>query len=153
MRVLYDKRSLYFLVTCFDTEPGRILSELRRDADLSVDDNFTILISPSHDGRNGYEFTVNPLGTQADSLIADQGRVNDSNWDGIWSSNAWIDNRGWTAIVAIPFSTLNFKTSGVLSRWASTSRFIRRKNEEDLWQSYLRIYGLRSYSGGRDDPS
>jgi len=147
VRVLYDKRSLYFLVTCYDTEPGRIVaSELRRDTDLSVDDNFTILISPSHDGRNGYEFTVNPLGTQADSLIADQGRVNDSNWDGIWSSNAWIDNRGWTAIVAIPFSTLNFKTSQDVTLGINFRRFIRRKNEEDLWQSYLRIYGLERIS-------
>ena len=34
-----------------------------RNADLSVDDYFTILISPNHDGRNGYEFSVNPLGT------------------------------------------------------------------------------------------
>ncbi len=85
VRVLYDKHSLYFLITCNDSEPRRIVaSELRRDADLSVDDNFTILISPNHDGRNGYEFAVNPLGTQADALIADQGRVNDSNWDGIY---------------------------------------------------------------------
>ena len=34
-----------------------------RNADLSVDDYFTILISPNHGGRNGYEFSVNPLGT------------------------------------------------------------------------------------------
>src|SRR5258708_32872477 len=62
VRVLYNKHSLYFLITCYDSEPRRIVaSELRRDADLSVNDNFTILISPNHDGRNGYEFAVNPL--------------------------------------------------------------------------------------------
>ena len=147
VRVLYDKHSLYFLIACYDREPQRIIaSELRRDADLSVDDNFTILISPNHDGRNGYEFTINPLGTQADSLIADQGRVNDSNWDGIWSSSAKINESGWTAIVAIPFSTLNFKTSQDVSLGINFRRFIRRKNEEDLWQSYLRIYGLERIS-------
>src|SRR5437764_6157724 len=112
VRVLYDKHSLYFLITCYDGEPRRIVaSELRRDTDLSVDDNFTILISPNHDGRNGYEFAINPLGTQYDSLVADQGRVNDSNWDGIWSSSAKIDESGWTAIVTFPFSSRIFKKS------------------------------------------
>lgn len=147
VRVLYDKRSLYFLITCLDREPRHIVAtELRRDADLSVDDYFTILISPNHDGRNGYEFSVNPLGTQADALIADEGRVNDPNWDGIWSSSARIDESGWTAMVAIPFSTLNFKTSRDVTVGINFRRFIRRKNEEDLWQSYLRIYGLERIS-------
>jgi hypothetical protein len=147
VRVLYDKHSLYFLIACYDAEPQRIVAtELRRDADLSVNDYFTVLISPNHDGRSGYEFSVNPLGTQADALIADQGRVNDINWDGIWSSSARIDEKGWTAILAIPFSTLNFKTSQDVSLGINFRRFIRRKNEEDLWQSYLRIYGLERIS-------
>ena len=147
VRVLYDKHALYFLIHCHDSEPRRIVAtELRRDADLSVDDYFTILISPNNDGRNGYEFSVNALGTQADALIADEGRVNDSNWDGIWSSSARIDESGWTAIVSIPFSTLNFKTSRDVTVGINFRRFIQRKNEEDLWQSYLRIYGLERIS-------
>lgn len=147
VRVLYDRHALYFLITCYDSQPRRIrATELRRDADLSVDDYFTILISPNNDGRNGYEFSINALGTQADYLIADQGRVNDSNWDGIWASNARIDAEGWKAIVAIPFSTLNFKTSQDVTVGINFRRFIRRKNEEDLWQSYLRIYGLERIS-------
>lgn len=147
VRVLYDRHSLYFLINCYDMEPKRIVaSELRRDADLGVDDYFTIMISPNHDGRNGYEFSVNALGTQADSLVADQGRVNDTNWDGIWSSSASITENGWIAMVAIPFSTLNFKTSQDVTLGINFRRFIRRKNEEDLWQSYLRIYGLERIS-------
>lgn len=145
--MLYDKHALYFLIRCYDSEPRRIVAtELRRDADLSVDDYFTILISPNHDGRNGYEFSVNALGTQTDSLISDEGRVNDSNWDGIWSSNAKVDDSGWTAIVSIPFSTLNFKTSRDVTIGINFRRFIQRKNEEDLWQAYLRIYGLERIS-------
>jgi hypothetical protein len=147
VRVLYDKRSLYFLIECYDSQPRRIVAtELRRDADLRVDDNFTILISPNNDARNGYEFAINPLGTQADSLIADQGRVNDLNWDGIWISSARINSDGWTAMIAIPFATLNFRTSRDVTLGINFRRFIRRKNEEDLWRSYLRIYGLERVS-------
>jgi hypothetical protein len=147
VRVLYDSRFLYFGIHCFDSEAKKIVAtELRRDADFSVDDNFTILISPNNDKRNGYTFTTNPLGTQFDALISDEGRVNDPNWDGIWKSNAHITPDGWTATIAIPFSTLNFKTSNNVTIGINFRRFIRRKNEEDLWQSYLRIYGIERIS-------
>jgi len=143
VRILYDKRTLYFGIHCFDSEPGRIVAkELRRDADFSVDDYFTILVSPGNDRRNGYTFTFNPLGTEFDSLVSDEGRVDDTNWDGVWKCNARITGDGWTATVAIPFSTLNFKTSDNVSVGINFRRFIRRKNEEDLWRSYLRIYGI-----------
>ena len=147
VRVLHDSRFLYFGIHCFDSEPKKIVAtELRRDADFSVDDNFTVLISPNDDKRNGYTFTTNPLGTQFDALISDEGRVNDPNWDGIWKSNAHITSDGWTATIAIPFSTLNFKTSNNVTIGINFRRFIRRKNEEDLWQSYLRIYGIERIS-------
>src|SRR5713101_4220434 len=91
VRVLYDNRYLYFGIQCFDSEAKKIVAtELRRDADFSVDDTFTVLISPNNDRRNGYTFTTNPLGTQFDALISDEDRVNDPNWDGIWKSNAHI---------------------------------------------------------------
>jgi Domain of unknown function (DUF5916) len=143
VRVAYDKHNLYFGVYCYDRNPkGITATELRRDADYTVDDYASILISPRNDHRNGYIFTVNPLGTQFDELIGDEGRVADPNWDGIWKSEARIVSDGWTATIAIPFSTLNFKTYDNLTLGINFSRFIRRKNEEDLWQAYLRIYGL-----------
>ena len=143
VRVLYDKHSLYFAIHCYDSEPAKVIAtELRRDADFTVDDYFTILISPNNDGRSGYTFTFNPLGTEFDSLVADEGRVDDPNWDGVWKCNARRTDDGWTATVAIPFSTLNFKTADDINLGINFLRFIRRKNEEDLWRSYLRIYGI-----------
>ncbi len=147
VRIVYDSRYLYFGIHCFDSDPKKIVAtELRRDADFSVDDNFTVLISPNNDKRNGYTFTTNALGTQFDALISDEGRVNDPNWDGIWKSNGHVTQDGWTATMAIPFSTLNFKTSNNVTIGMNFRRLIRRKNEEDLWQSYLRIYGIERIS-------
>src|SRR5262249_40234865 len=90
--------------------------------------------------------TVNPLGTQFDALVGDEGKINDTNWDGIWRSEARIATDGWTATIAIPFSTLNFKTSANATLGINFRRFVRRKNEEDLWRAYLRIYGLERIS-------
>ena len=146
VKVGYDKRNLYFGIECIQDPKSIVATELRRDGDYTVDDYFTVLISPTNDRRNGYTFTVNPLGTQFDSLVADQGAVEDVNWDGVWRSAAKITSRGWTATIAIPFSTLNFKTSSDVTVGINFRRFSRRKNEEDLWQSFLRIYGINRIS-------
>src|SRR5258708_27385124 len=46
VRVISARRFLYFGIHCFDSEPkGIVATELRRDADFSVDDTFTILLS------------------------------------------------------------------------------------------------------------
>jgi len=117
-----------------------VTTELRRDADSSVDDNFTILISPNNDKHNGYTFTVNPLGTQFDALISDEGRINDPNWDGIWKSNAHITSDRWTATVAIPFSTLNFKTSDNVTIGSTPSLYSsqKRRGSVALLSAHLR---------------
>src|SRR5438270_2738962 len=74
--VLYDRRFLYIRAHCFDSQPRRIVAyELPRDADLSVDDNLTVLLSPNNDGRNGYEFAIYPLGTPRDSLLGEEGKT------------------------------------------------------------------------------
>jgi hypothetical protein len=146
VKVLYDKHSLYFAVKCYQPREEIVANELRRDGDYTVDDSFTVLLSPTNDRRSGYTFTVNPLGTQFDSLVSEEGKVDDPNWDGVWRSTAQITSDGWTATLAIPFSTLNFKTSADVTIGINFRRFVRKKNEEDLWQSYLRIFGLNRIS-------
>ncbi|HYL77533.1 MAG TPA: DUF5916 domain-containing protein [Bryobacteraceae bacterium] len=151
VHILYDRRYLYFGIQCFDSNPaGIVANELRRDTDFTVDDHVSVMISPNNDARSGYVFTTNPLGTQFDRLIANEGAIEDPNWDAVWISNAAISSHGWSATIAIPFSSLNFKASADVTIGLNFLRFIRRKNEEDLWQSYLRIYGLERVSeGGR----
>src|SRR5690348_13955212 len=50
VKVLHDHDALYVAVRAWDREAGRIrATQLRRDADLSADDNVTILIDSFHD--------------------------------------------------------------------------------------------------------
>jgi hypothetical protein len=145
--VLYSKHEVYFGINCFDSHPkGIIATELRRDVSQELDDYFEIIIDSAHDRRNAYVFQLNPLGTQRDALITEE-RVSvdegdgDSGWDGVWTSASKITNDGWTATVAIPFSTLNFMRSRDVIWGINFKRFIRRKNEQDLWAGWQRIYG------------
>src|SRR6267154_4714661 len=142
VRILYSKREVYFGVTCFDSHPKKIVAtELRRDVPQELDDYFEIIVDSAHDRRNAYVFQINPLGTQRDALITEEQRTEsstgdgDPGWDGVWTSEARLTKRGWTATIAVPFSTLNFMQSNDVIWGINFKRFIRRKNEEDLWSA------------------
>jgi hypothetical protein len=153
VRILYTRTAVYFAIHCYDSEPSRIVAtELRRDASQDLDDHFEILIDSKNDRRDAYLFEINPLGTQDDGLIVDefgakgtpgQGNLDfDSGWDGVWTSGARITSDGWTATIEIPFSTLNFTHSQEVVWGLNFKRFIRRKNEQDLWTSYRRAFDI-----------
>jgi hypothetical protein len=153
VRILYSKREVYFGITCFDSEPKKVVAtELRRDVSQELDDYFEIIIDSAHDRRNAHVFQINPLGTQRDALITEEQRTDtsvgdgDPGWDGVWTSEARITNEGWTATIAIPFSTLNFMQSRDVVWGINFKRFIRRKNEEDLWSGWRRVYGAAKVS-------
>lgn len=149
VRILYDARHVYFGIHCFDSAPSEIVAtQLRRDLSMDFDDNFAIMIDPVLSRRNGYVFQVNPLGTQRDGEIIEEqappanDSVVDSSWDGLWISAAKITTDGWTATVAIPFSTLNFRGGSDVTWGLNFRRFVRRKNEEDFWSGYRRVFGF-----------
>jgi hypothetical protein len=152
VRILYTRHAVYFGIHCYDSEPSRIIAtELRRDVSQDLDDHFEILIDSNHDRRGAYVFEVNSLGTQSDGLIVEEqggtdGGDFDRGWDGVWTSEARITADGWTATVEIPFTTLNFTHSLDVVWGLNFKRFIRRKNEEDLWSAYRRTFGITKVS-------
>src|SRR5437870_7445566 len=156
VRILHTRHAVYFGIYCYDSEPSRIIAtELRRDVSQDLDDHFEILIDSNHDRRGAYVFEVNPLGTQNDGLIVEgQGDTNegdfDRGWDGVWTSEARITSDGWAATIEIPFTTLNFTKSSDVIWGLNFKRFIRRKNEEDLWSAYRRIFGITAVSEAGD---
>ena len=152
VRVLYTRHAVYFGIRCFDSQPSQIIAtELRRDVSQELDDHFEILIDSNHNRRDAYVFQVNPLGTQIDGLIVEEQNGSqdvdfDSGWDGVWVSEARITQDGWSATIEIPFSTLNFTKSQNVIWGLNFKRFIRRKNEEDIWAAYRRTFGITKVS-------
>jgi hypothetical protein len=156
VRILYTRHAVYLGVHCYDSDVSRIIAtELRRDVAQDFDDHFEILIDSNHDRRGAYVFQVNPLGTQRDGVIVEEqmgpdGSDFDSGWDGVWTSEARVTADGWTATVEIPFTTLNFTHSTDVTWGLNFKRFIRRKNEEDLWAAYRRTFGITKVSESGD---
>lgn len=146
VRILYDEKNVYIGIRAFDSEPKLIAArELRRDAAFDNDDKVEILLDTNHDLRDAYRFVVNPLGTQQDALITDEGKDVNLAWNARWTSEARIDEKGWTAELAIPLTSLRLH-DGAPTWGFNVSRTIRRRNEESLWTAWQRSFGLEHVS-------
>ena len=143
--VLYTATTLYFGIRAFDAKPDAIVAkEMERDSPMGQnDDSITLVLDTFADRRNCYSFEFNANGARTDALVTDEGQEINTEWDGVWSVAARRDGAGWSAEVAIPFSTLRFERSG--SIWGlNVRRFIRHKNEETYWAALGREIGPRS---------
>src|SRR5207237_1541547 len=132
---------LYVAVRAYDRQMAAVRStQLRRDADLSSDDNVTLLIDSYRDRRGAFLFRTNPNGAVWDAQLTGLDNVNE-NWNGIWDVVTRRDSVSWSAEFAIPLGTLRFNPGNDIIG-LNIRRVIRRKNEEDLWRSWGRSQGL-----------
>jgi len=147
VRLLYDDRALYIGVFAKDPEPAAIIvNELRKDFNTGSADGFQVVIDTFNDERNGYQFAINPAGAKWDSQMSNEGRENNSNWDGIWDVSARIGEDGWYAEIEIPFKTLKFGP-GEMQAWGiNFQRRLRRRNENSYWSPLRRIHQLSRVS-------
>src|SRR5881227_2495068 len=142
VRVAHDADALYIVVRCYDSNMHSVrASQLRRDADLSSDDNVRLLIDSFDDRRSAFVFGTNPNGTMWDAQFSGVDDLNE-NWNGIWEVAVSRDSAGWTAEFRIPLLALRFRGGSTTAFGFNVRRFIRRKNEEDLWRSSGRAQGI-----------
>ena len=147
VRVLYDDSAIYFGVFASDDQPdGLIINDLKKDFDTFSSDGFRVIIDTFKDERNGYIFATNPAGAKSDAQMANEGRENNSNWDGIWDVRTRVTESGWYAEVWIPFRTLKFSRADPQTWGINFERKVRRLNENSYWAPVPRIYSLERVS-------
>jgi hypothetical protein len=147
VRVIYDDEALYFGVFAKDAEPGNIIvNDLKKDFNTGGSDGFRVILDTFSDGRNGYQFATNPAGAKWDAQMSNEGRENNSNWDGIWDAQTRIDELGWYAEMRIPFRTLKFRDGDVQTWGMNFERKLRRLNEDSYWAPLPRIYSIERVS-------
>ncbi|HVH29680.1 MAG TPA: DUF5916 domain-containing protein, partial [Vicinamibacterales bacterium] len=147
VRVLYDGDALYFGVFAKDDEPWRlIVNDLKKDFNTDGSDGFRIILDTFRDERNGYLFATNPAGAKWDAQMANEGRENNVNWDGIWDVATRTTETGWVAEIRIPFRTLKFDDTESQVWGVNFERKLRRLNEDSYWAPIPRIYDIQRVS-------
>ncbi len=134
MRFAQTATSLFVAVELLDPEIERLAAAVTvRDGELDDDDSIAVLLDPFDDDRTAFVFRTNPLGTQQDGRIADNGRTVDLRWDAAWWSAARrLDDR-WTAELEIPFEVLRYPGGGKAAWGLNVIRTVPRRLETSLW--------------------
>jgi hypothetical protein len=150
VRLIVGRGHLYVGIICFDREPGKIIvSQARRDAPLNDTDSVILVFDTFNDNQNAFVFGTNPLGIEYDGQVAREGQTSglvfqggaggtqrggisafNPNWDGDWTVDARVTERGWEAEMAIPLKTLRYSTGPNRTWGFNVLRNIRHKNEQ-----------------------
>lgn len=110
VKILFDDKTLYVGVTCLDSEPDKIKSDIAiRDGDVRVDDSVYVLLDLFDNLDSYYFFATNPSGAQTDGLVRKDGQVVNPEWHGDWSVAVQRREDGWTAEFSINFTTLMYQ--------------------------------------------
>jgi hypothetical protein len=152
VRIAQTEGLLYVAFENHDPAIDRLAAAAtRRDVDLDDDDSVAIVFDTFADGRTGYAFATNALGTQWDARVADNGRTVDEAWDAAWSCAARRHDDRWTVEFGIPLAALRF-TPGDDRTWGlGLLRTVPRRLETALWsgpaESPWRVSSLGRLTG------
>ena len=131
----YDDKNVYAAFKCYQRTP-LIAKNQSRDALSKNDDEVGLIIDTYNDNRTGYGFIVNPLGTQVDFKINDDGNIIDLNWDTEWKCAVAEFSGGWCSEIMIPLNSLKFKKG--LDTWGvNFGRILRSDFETAYWTGPL----------------
>ena len=136
VRVVYDKKNLYFGVFCRDTvgKKGIRVQDLRRDFLYGENDIFFLQLDPQNLQRFCVSFQTTPYGNQRDLQVFDDA-FRDNDWDALWRVRTQITDSGYYAEFAIPFVSLRYNRMGADSvSWGMTfARLARRDYEQTVF--------------------
>ena len=105
----YDSAFLYVGARCYDPEPAKIRAPLVERDRVFNQDLVQIDLDARDEGRWSMIFRVNPRGVQADAVWDEAAGYDDFSPDFHWESATRLDERGWTAEMRIPLSTLRYR--------------------------------------------
>ena len=141
VRVLYDDDNLYVGAFHYDTAgaAGLRMPDLRRDFTPPESDVFGITIGSLGDHRTAFQLQVTPLGSQGDVQAFDGGATFSFSWDAMWRVRTTQSDSGWTAEVAVPWTSLRY-APGVTSWDINFIRNSRRVAQWSAWAPYPRQF-------------
>ncbi len=113
-----DNDFLYVGFIAEDNEIDGLRASYRDRDDVSDEDLVGIKIDTFNDQRRTYNFFVNPLGIQEDSISDDILDRDDFSWDAIWYSAGVITDQGYSVELKIPFKALRFANNKDSKEWA-----------------------------------
>jgi len=141
--VFFDQQHVYVAMRAWESRPDlMVANEMRRDSNnIRMGDCVGFSLDTFHDGRNAYQFEVNPLGARTDGQSANERQYN-SDWNPVWDLAVGRFEGGWTVEAAIPFKSLRYQP-GAAQVWGFNARRNNKwKNEISFLARIPRAFGI-----------
>ena len=124
-----DGDTFYIAFVAHDPKPNDIRVFLRDRDSTGGQDRVGVKIDTYGDGRLAYQYFVNPLGVQTDSIENEMTGNQSDSWNGIWQSEGRVTETGYVVEMAIPLRLMNFEETQGQKRWGiEFVRFYPRKD-------------------------
>lgn len=147
VRIVYDDEGIYVGAQLWDAKPERILRQLSDRDNLGNTDFFAVVINPSNDGQNEFEFFVSAAGVQLDAQVS-LANGEDFSWNEVWFSNFKINEDGWVVEIKIPYAALRMPKSEEQVWGLNFHRRIQSKREQYTWNFVDKTKGnISQYAG------
>ena len=133
------RKTLYVAFRAYDSNPGKIRSELRLHDAIKFDDYVSIAIDTTGTRTSRYELRVNPMGIKSDLVYSS---VNDSylyDWNPDWDAVSTIDDHGYTVEMAIPLQSLSFPE---LEPGTKATIMVKRHYPRSVRHTFANFYRL-----------
>ncbi|NVJ68350.1 MAG: carbohydrate binding family 9 domain-containing protein [Gammaproteobacteria bacterium] len=115
--IIENGDSLLVALVAEDPDPSKIQASLKDRDRVWADDLLGFKVDTFNDKRKAYNFFVNPLGIQMDSIEDDVSGNEDGSWNAIWYSEGKITDTGYQVEIEIPFKVLRFPDNAGQKTW------------------------------------
>lgn len=133
----YDDHALYAAFICFDDDPEKIRASVAKRDEILDDDHIVMFLDTQNQGKESYEFLVNPYGIQADGIYIDM-VMQDFTPDYLFRSEGHKFQKGFIVETEIPFKSLRFPNSSDLTFGVAIMRSIKHLDTELIWPKISR---------------
>lgn len=156
-----DNDNLYIGAICYEKDVSKIRKTYCNRDNMFNDDFVDVIFDTYNEGKQAYEFAVNPYGIQGDLIWTYPGNES-SNYDAIWYSESHIYNDRWTVEYKIPFKSIRFpdkpdavwgfhiirnhpRENRIQYSFAPISR-----NAPTLLSTHANLHGINNVKGGKN---
>jgi len=130
-RMFCDQEAFYLHYEVIDPEPERVQARFTRRDDVWGDDLVGVYLDPSGEAQRGYLFFANAYGVQADATRM-AGFDDEFSWDGQWSSQGELTERGFQVEMAVPWRSVRHPAE-LQQVGISLLRMTARSGERASW--------------------
>ena len=115
--MMEDGENIYFAFKAYDPDTSKIRAFIQQRDGIFRDDFVGVIIDTFNDERRGYEFFVNPMGSQGDLTRDDTQQNEDSSWNTVWDSAGKVGDEGYVVEMSIPFRALRYAANLDIQTW------------------------------------